>query len=219
MLTLLTHILTWASESFVLQVPHCPLNISPFQCRRVKSRSPLWPCPPWREPTSNFGKYIWRLSWGCGKTYPVVSRYLSLSPMFSIWSGLKHEIPFESFNPPSTAMPDIGTLQQLKNCIAKMEWCHEEELRKLRLTMINWRLISNTLKVITLPERTLGESHTRCTVNTQDNPSLSHMNHVFSTCHSTKWHVHQSMRCTNLRSTLGKAYRLVKPKVHPWWVL
>ena len=121
-------------------------------------------------------------------------------------------------------MLDIGTFQQLQNCIVKMERRHEEQLRKIKTNhdQLEARFRSpqgNEHSAHTLLEGILKESHPRCTINTQDNPSLSHMHHVFNTCHFRKWHVCKSMRCPNWRSTLDKAYKLVKPKVHPWWVL
>ena len=59
------------------------------------------------------GCYIWCPSWGCGKTYPTVSRYLSFTHMVSTRSGLRHETHFEGSNPPPETMSDTDTFQQL----------------------------------------------------------------------------------------------------------
>ena len=56
--------------------------------------------------------------------------------MISTWFSLRHETAFKDSNPPLVAMIDTDTLQ-LQNHITKMEQCHEEDLRKIRLTMIS----------------------------------------------------------------------------------
>ena len=77
-------------------------------------------------------------------------------------------------------MTDTDTLQQLQNCIAKMEWHHEEELRKLKVDHDHLEAYvscpqGDEYSAYALPERTQGKSHPQHTVNTQDDLSLSHM--------------------------------------------
>ena len=98
--------------------------------------------------------------------------------MISTWSGLIHKTPFESYYPP--AMTDTSTLQQLQNCIAEMEQCCKEELRKLKadhdqLEAYIRRPQGKEHSAHTLPEGTQRELHPRRTVNTADDLSLSHM--------------------------------------------
>ena len=84
--------------------------------------------------------------------------------MISTWSGLIHKTPFESYYPP--AMTDTSTLQQLQNCIAEMEQCCKEELRKLKadhdqLEAYIRRPQGKEHSAHTLPEGTQRELHPR----------------------------------------------------------
>ena len=102
--------------------------------------------------------------------------------MVNTRSDLIHEIPFKGSNPPTAAMPDTNTIQQLQNYIAEMERHHEEELRKLKAD-------HNQLKAHfrhpqdddhsahTLSESTQGKLHPGRTTNTKDDPSLSHIHY------------------------------------------
>ena len=63
---------------FFASPPSCPLDKGTSQSRRVNSRSPIRPRPPWCVLAPDFGKYIWHPSWGHGTTYHVVFRQLSL---------------------------------------------------------------------------------------------------------------------------------------------
>jgi len=63
-----------------------------------------------------------------------------------------------------------------------MEPCQAEELRKLKvnddqLEVRFKRPQGDKHYAHTLPKRTQGESHPQCIVNTQDDPSLSHIHH------------------------------------------
>ena len=111
-----------------------------------------------------------------------VSHYLSLSfsPMVSTWSDLRYKTPFEGSNPLAIVMPDINTLQQLQNLIAEMEQPHEEELRRLKADHDQFETHFRCPQVDehsthTFSECTQEESHPWSIVNTQDDPSLSHM--------------------------------------------
>jgi len=125
--TLLTHVLTWASKSFIFKVPpSCPLN-------KRNSQSDV----------RDLGAHLVHIHHDMGLLQILVStfgvhrrgnipRSLFFSPMVSTQSSLKRETPFKGFNPPPTTTTDTDTLQQLQNRITEMEWRHEEELRKLK---------------------------------------------------------------------------------------
>ena len=107
---------------------------------------------------------------------------LPISTMVSTRSGLKCETFFKGFNPPPIAMIYTDTLQQLQTRIADMKRCHKKELQKLKADhdrMEVWvqRLQGDEHSSHIMHEHTQRESHPRCTINTQDDPSLSHIHY------------------------------------------
>ena len=98
-----------------------------------------------------------------------------------MWSGLRRETPFKGSNPPPPAiMTNIDTLHQLQNHIAEMERHHGEELRKLKddydqLEAHVRHPQGGGHSAHTLLERTQGESHPQCIVDTLDSLNFSHM--------------------------------------------
>jgi len=100
--------------------------------------------------------------------------------MVSTWFDLIRETLLEDSYPHPTAMIDTNTLQQLQNCIAEMERHHKEELRKLKVDhdQMETRVRhpqGDEHSAHTLLERTQGELHPRCIINTPDDLSLYHM--------------------------------------------
>jgi len=80
-------------------------------------------------------------------------------------------------------MTDTNTLKHLQNRIAKMEWCYEKELRKLKtdhdqLKARVWCPQGKDYFAYTLHECTQGESHSRRTINTPDVLCLSYMHYA-----------------------------------------
>jgi len=72
-----------------------------------------------------------------------------------------------------------------------MEWRHEEKFRKLKadhdqLEACMKHPHDDEQFAYTMPEHTKGESNPQHTVNTQDDPSFSHLHHLEG--RTTRWH-------------------------------
>ena len=166
-----THILTWASESFVLHVPPPVKDTSPS--RHVKFGTSLNHVNP-----DVLGFWILVRTFGTHRGATVKHTTWPLVNLLT--SCLRRETTLTDSHPRLAAMTDTNTLQQFQNHIPEIEWCHKEELTKLKANHDQLEVHvrhhhGDEQSTHTLPKCTQGESHPRRTGNTFDNLSLAHM--------------------------------------------